>query len=64
VTGLQFALVWIGLALAALCHVQDRPQACALRLNHSGVTECHVGAYTGPLPAEFMAVDTSSTIDL
>ncbi len=62
------AMVVIALALAALSHWQGGRLAAqcegTVELNHSGVEECHVGPYEGPLPVEFMTVDTTQEIVL
>jgi hypothetical protein len=54
-----------GLTVAVSCHTHSSTiDGCELALNHSGVVECHVGPYLGPLPVEFMTVDTSKIIEI
>ena len=62
------ALLVAGLALAAACHIHGGTLArndCAwTTLNHSGVTECHLAGPPPDPPVTFMAVDTSSHLEL
>jgi len=64
----DIVIVVVGMALAAACHINSNPPrtgGCdSITLNHSGVLECHLD---GPMPAPpvtFMAVDTSSHLEL
>jgi hypothetical protein len=60
-------IVAFGLALAAACYVHggSLPPRCAwTTLNHSGVTECHLAGPPPAPPVTFMAVDTSSHLEL
>ena len=64
-TGKAIAIVGILLAGVAYCFGPQDVEGCEeITLNHSGVLECHVGPYDGPLPVEFMTVDTAQEITL
>ncbi len=62
------AIVVIALTLAVVSYCQGTRlmNQCdgEIVVNHSGVEECHVGPYKGPLPVEFMTMDTTQEIVL
>jgi len=51
-------------AMVTLLQMSRPASGCEFALNHSGVVECHVGPYTGPMPVEFMTVDTAKIIEI
>lgn len=64
----DWAIVAFGLALAAACYIHGgtlpRSDCAWTTLNHSGVEECHVAGPLPDPPVTFMAVDTSSHLEL
>jgi hypothetical protein len=50
------ALLWLAIVLLIVAWHHDE---CIYVANHSGVVECHVGPYTGPMP-----VDTTNGRDI
>lgn len=56
--GLAVIVAALGLLLAMSSPPAD-PCPGGMAPNHSGVTECHVGPYTGPLP-----IDTTNGGDI
>jgi hypothetical protein len=55
----------LALAAASYVHGGSLPPRCAwTTLNHSGVEECHLAGPLPDPPGSFMAVDTSSHLEL
>ncbi len=64
----DIVIVVTGMVLAAACHLYGggpRTAGCDwTALNHSGVLECHLDGPPPAPPVTFMAVDTSSHLEL
>ena len=64
----DIVIVVVGMALAAACYLHGTPPRTAgcdsITLNHSGVLECHLDGPPPAPPVTFMAVDTSSHLEL
>ncbi len=64
----DIVIVVTGMVLAAACHLNANPPRTAgcdsITLNHSGVLECHLDGPPPAPPVTFMAVDTSSHLEL